>query len=92
MADGGGGEPLVGELVTRLDNAPELCEAIVARVAAGESLAAICREDGMPCNTTVRAWAAASAEFSEALREAFGQARITPGALQSHRTAPPGLA
>lgn len=73
MADGGGGEALTGEPVAGF--AVELWQAIVARVAAGESLAAVCREDGMPCKTTVRAWAAASVEFGEALREAFRQAR-----------------
>lgn len=75
MADGSGGEPLVGDPVTPLE-APELCDAIVARVAAGESLAAVCREDGMPCETTVRAWASTTPAFGETLREAFRQARV----------------
>jgi hypothetical protein len=76
MADGGSAE--LGPVVLPLTNldAPELGGTICARVAAGESLAAVCREPDMPCATTVRAWAAASPGFGEALREAFRQARV----------------
>lgn len=35
----------------------ELADKICARIAAGESLRAICREDGMPHESTVRGWA-----------------------------------
>ena len=73
MADGGGGEPV--QPFTSLYT-PELGEAICARVAAGESVRAVCQDDGMPCRKTVRDWAAAFPEFGEALRGAYRAARI----------------
>ena len=36
---------------------PELAEAICERLANGESLRAICRDDAMPAESTVRGWA-----------------------------------
>ena len=36
---------------------PELADAICARLAAGESLLGICRDEGMPAEATVRRWA-----------------------------------
>lgn len=35
----------------------EIADAICARLAEGESLNAICKDDGMPAESTVRAWA-----------------------------------
>lgn len=75
MADGGAEtERLVQPGVSRY--APELGAKIVARVTAGESLALVCRDDGMPCANTVRSWAAAHPEFGETLRAGYRQARI----------------
>lgn len=50
---------------------PELFEAICERMAQGEPLAAICRDEGMPHPSTVRDWANAD----EALSRRFGRAR-----------------
>lgn len=36
---------------------PELARLICERIAAGESLRSVCRDDGMPDESTVRAWA-----------------------------------
>ncbi len=36
---------------------PEIAEQICDRIAAGESLRAICRDAGMPCEKAVRKWA-----------------------------------
>ena len=91
MADGGGGEALTGEPVAGFS--PELRETIAARVAAGESVAQVCRDEGMPCGNTVRSWAAMYPEFGLALRAAYRQARIarrlTDRALAEARAAMP---
>lgn len=42
---------------------PELATEICARIADGESLRAICRDDGMPDPVTVRRWLAGHEEF-----------------------------
>lgn len=49
---------------------PELGQGICARIARGESLAAICRERGMPPRSTVDAWRRLVPEFGEAFAEA----------------------
>jgi hypothetical protein len=36
---------------------PEIAESICRRLAAGETLRAVCRDDDMPAESTVRAWA-----------------------------------
>ena len=36
--------------------APEIADAILERLASGESLRAICRDKGMPNDRTVRGW------------------------------------
>ena len=73
MADGGGGEPLTGEPVPGF--APDVREAIAARIAAGEFLTEVCAEPGMPSRKTVHAWANGSPGFAQALADAFRQAR-----------------
>ena len=73
--------------------APELGEAICARVAAGESLSAICEDRAGPCRNTVRSWAKAHPEFGEALRAATETARLAER-LRDRQTAPtltPGI-
>lgn len=50
----------------------EIATAIVERLSVGEPLAVICREDGMPCDDTVRNWAKAD----EALNRAIADARV----------------
>jgi len=88
MADGNADERwrVVTQPIVSHD-APDLGEAIVARVAAGESLTAVCREAGMPSADTVRAWAAASPGFAEALDGAFRRARITQRLADRRRAA-----
>lgn len=54
---------------------PELAQGICARIAKGESLAAICRERGMPPRSTVDAWKTLYPEFGEA----FAQAQAAAG-------------
>lgn len=49
---------------------PELLDAIVERLAAGEPMAAICREEGMPAARTVRDWIAQKPEVSAAIAHA----------------------
>lgn len=49
---------------------PELARGICARIAQGESLAAICRERDMPPRSTVDAWKSFHPEFGEAFTEA----------------------
>jgi len=49
---------------------PAVAEAIVTRVAAGEVLYAVLREDGMPAPQTVGRWARETSEFGEALMPA----------------------
>lgn len=46
---------------------PELVSAICERLAQGEPLAAICRDEGMPHPSTVRDWMKADAEVSRAI-------------------------
>jgi len=43
---------------------PEIAEAICERLANGEPLARICRDDEMPAYSTVRKWESENAEFS----------------------------
>ncbi|MET0273588.1 MAG: hypothetical protein ABW360_11415, partial [Phenylobacterium sp.] len=69
MADGGGGPG-------RVTYAAELGEDIRLRVAAGESLMAVCRGPGMPHRTTVREWAKAQPDFGEGLLAAMRLARL----------------
>src|ERR1700748_2481589 len=47
-----------------------VAEAIVERVAGGEMLYAVCREDGMPTAQSVGRWAKERADFGEALMAA----------------------
>lgn len=54
---------------------PELARGICARIAQGESLAAICRDRDMPPRSTVDAWKWAYPEFGEA----FAQAQAAVG-------------
>lgn len=49
---------------------PQLAAEIVARLSIGEPLTVICRGEGMPCDDTVRAWAALRPELSRALARA----------------------
>lgn len=45
----------------------ELVESIAERLSAGEPLAAICREDGMPSARTIRAWIVENEHVSAAI-------------------------
>jgi predicted transcriptional regulator len=47
-----------------------LATAIADRIATGEPLAVICRDEGMPTDRTVRNWMEASPEFSSAIARA----------------------
>lgn len=49
---------------------PELAAAICERVAAGETISAICKSDGMPSAVSFRRWALARKELFEALAAA----------------------
>jgi len=49
---------------------PALKSEIVARVARGETVKAICSEPGMPCADSVQVWRRADASFREALADA----------------------
>lgn len=49
----------------------ELADRICARLAEGESLRAICRDDGMPCASTVFAWL----DADEFFRSKYARAR-----------------
>jgi len=49
---------------------PALKAEIVARVAKGETVKAICSEPGMPCADSVQVWRRADASFREALADA----------------------
>jgi hypothetical protein len=55
---------------TRVPFSSELGREICVRVAAGETVTAICREDGMPNRGTVTAWAKAHGPFGKALARA----------------------
>jgi transposase-like protein len=68
-----GGEPArVGESKF----APEIGDAIVARVGAGESLKSVCRDEDMPCPNTVRNWSREYPEFGAQLVAAMRGARV----------------
>ena len=68
-----GGEPArVGES----KYAPEIGEAIVARVGAGESITAICRAPDMPCRNTVKNWSREHPDFGAGLMAAMRGARV----------------
>jgi hypothetical protein len=54
----------------------EIGETICSRVAAGETLAAVCKEAGMPHPTTVYAWAESRARFGAGLTRAQAEARV----------------
>jgi hypothetical protein len=54
----------------------EVGEAICGRLAAGESLMAVCRDEGMPHHSTVREWGWRRPAFGEALLEAMRAARL----------------
>jgi hypothetical protein len=54
------------------DYTEELADEIVARLAEGEPLAVICRDEHMPCDDTVRNWARAD----EALSRDIARARV----------------
>ncbi|MBX9488833.1 DNA packaging protein [Yersinia enterocolitica] len=45
------------------DYTEELAETICLRLAEGESLRSVCRDDGMPCKQTVLRWISRNAEF-----------------------------
>jgi len=49
---------------------PELAMAICERIAAGETLSSICKQDGMPSAVSFRRWALARKDLSEALHTA----------------------
>src|ERR1043165_8267359 len=49
----------------------ELAAEICTRLANGETLSAICREDGMPATRTVREWAKANKAFGTAYSDAM---------------------
>lgn len=49
---------------------PELLEEICARLSRGEPLAAICRDEGMPADRTVRDWIEQKSEVSAAIARA----------------------
>lgn len=53
------------------DYTPELAEEICGRLATGESLSAICREEGMPAKPAVLRWLAREEEF----RTHYGRAK-----------------
>lgn len=44
---------------------PELAAEVCRRIAAGESLRQVCRDDAMPCTATVMRWARDNLEFRE---------------------------
>jgi hypothetical protein len=52
---------------------PQVRDQILARVAAGERLMAVCAEPGMPCGSSVARWARTETEFGEAYRLARRQ-------------------
>jgi hypothetical protein len=55
---------------------PELGAAICARVRAGESVKAICRDPEMPARTTVWSWARSDELFAGELRAAMDEVRL----------------
>lgn len=66
---------------------PEVVEAICERLSAGEPLAAICRDEGMPAARTVYDWMEARPEVSTAFARAReeGEDAITIRARQTAR-------
>lgn len=44
---------------------PELAATVCARISAGESLRSVCRDESMPCTTTVMKWAREIPEFAQ---------------------------
>jgi hypothetical protein len=56
-----------------------LAAVICQRVAAGESLAAICRDPGMPCREAVRAWRRRRPEFEAQVVQAQAAGRALAG-------------
>ena len=78
MADGSGGDVAAGKAVgagTYVTWSQAVGTVICARVAAGESIAAVCREAGMPNRVTVRQWALAMPDFQAELAQAMRTAR-----------------
>jgi hypothetical protein len=76
MSEDGGGFDGAGAMAARRSGfTPALGEAICARVAGGESLAAVGRDAAMPALTTIKDWARREAEFGAALRRAQDAAR-----------------
>jgi transposase-like protein len=61
--------------VSRFD--PAAAEAVLARVKAGESVRAICRDPGLPSAHTIYRWARRNAAFGEQFEEARYEARET---------------
>lgn len=49
---------------------PAIAAAVCERLKAGEPLAVICRDEDMPSDNTVRAWAKADPDFSSAIAHA----------------------
>jgi transposase-like protein len=65
-----------------------IAHTISLRVFEGESLAAICREPGMPCHKTVYNWIEREPEFAAMLRAAQAKARLKArAALVARRAA-----
>ncbi|MDB5474913.1 MAG: hypothetical protein JWP49_424, partial [Phenylobacterium sp.] len=62
--------------VRRVTWSEEVGEAICGRLAAGESLMAICRDEGMPHHSSVREWGWRRPAFGEALLAAMRAARL----------------
>lgn len=60
---------------------PELAELICERLASGEALVDICRDEGMPSDKTVRAWRDASDDF----RSMYARAREASGDAYADR-------
>lgn len=53
-----------------LKDSPEIRERIIAGISEGIPLAVICREDGMPCDDTVRNWADEDERFARDIARA----------------------
>jgi hypothetical protein len=49
---------------------PAIADEIASRIATGETLRAICREDGMPCWRTVYDWINSNPEFAARIAQA----------------------
>ena len=57
------------------DYTPDLADTICARIASGESLRGICRDDGMPDAATVFRWLASNSDTYKGFREQYARAR-----------------